>query len=706
MSRVGLLAVVVLVALVAGGLLAWIARPTEVRFVQGEPPVSSNYDRSHDAPSSSSEQPVAPTPAPVSSAPQAAGVISGLVRWQDGRPCAGLALAIHKSVESPNHQWRELSPDERLARLKENAAVETEVVHSGVEGDFAFTGIGDGTYFVSSADRSYRLHPPRKAARAGDHLVFTVNRVFRVEFEFTLDTGERLQEAQLLFSGIGRTRNFPSRWSQGDSYTVFAGPCRLEVTGGPFNVWRAEHAFEVPEVGLNGPVPVTLRRRDALVVKLHEGEPSYASIGVHVLPAGMVPADLGRSFFELSFEVRSDVDQYKKPRVVTDLAAGSYSILCVVGGLEILARRDVDFRGGLHVEEIELKALELQDHLVVRVFDPEGAAVTQCNISAGVVGSGVSTHAVAIKGGGEYWIRRIDPALFRNLVQDATYSIRVWSTHGKRVVTCPYDHREPIEVRFGRKATLVVNLENRPPDPTDLVLLAYAAGTSASQAFSDRRSSGDAPMLLSRHEFELASGPVVIAVGRVSRNWWSAGEKVVLTMEIELPDTGAEITIDLSPLSHLRLRVPGAEDRTEVRLRGAEFSDHGYIAEGVLEFRYIPPGEYWIDMPVGAMLVRLPVQGEVVFQPQPYNALCVVRIDAGVLREEVGLRENDIIRQINGQPLLGTETELSSVFRAAGNQGRATLQIKRGAATVVLEATPEQWQEIKNYWLRGRCIAE
>ncbi len=715
MASIHHLGLVTLIALALGGVLAWMLKPAQLRHVAAPPAVQTPVERP-DAPEpppavEESPKPVDEPPAVLehAPAPSGSGVIKGIVKWEDGSPCTGIKLALQRGRTVPTYDIRLLRPDERIDLLEQIAKHPEHEATTGEDGRFEFAGLPEGTVSITSADHDVRLVPNRNYVKPDADIELKAARVYYATFDFMLDTGERLDSATMRILGGSIIRN-PTTWTRGSQHVCEVGPHKVEVTGGKYDAWKATHDFEIPPQGLSGPVAVTLKARNVLIIHREEPENWYTQTGIYILPTDRVPEDLGDAFYKVSGQFRHfGGSTPPNPHVIADLEPASYTILCTVGTNEIVLTETIQFEGGTSEITLKLPEVSLQDHILLRVFDPDDRPIETASIELAVMQDNSGSTRAYLKGNpGEYWIRRTPSRLFSyyNKPFGSAYRISVSTSFGVRVLECPFDQKEPLELRFGKQARLVVLVDGLPADRKEMLLAAYPRGGSEDRAIRDVANWSDSPNIRERHELTMASGPVVVAVvSKPDGGWIDVNPSyVILRREIDLPAEGLEVRIDLSVLSTLRVaHSPELPNQWSFTLRGPTGAKTQRLDENRrAEFRYLSPGTYTIESHQGWMEIVVPVAGEVLFQPQPYNSLYVSTAGSSVMTDEIGFKSGDVIRQINGVALSGSTSELNALFKEAASQGAVSVQVRRGGEYILLRATAEQWQRIEGFYLYGR----
>jgi hypothetical protein len=472
---------------------------------------------------------------------------------------------------------------------------------------------------------------------------------------------------------------------------VAPGKFRVEAQGGPRELWKANEEIEAPAGGFGAPVRVVLKPADVLIVHREQPDPYYP-IMVRVL--GTPQAGRPVTLEEAKAGVSSWVSWWPNPSVHEGLTPGRYSVLMMFSMTAILAQQEVEFKGGIQDVTVKMPEVRREDHVVLRVYGPTGEPVEKLQVEIKPPRQW-SAPAVIERGGGEYWVYCIPPEGVTEPGQ--TYSVTVKTQFGTRVETFALDFRGEIEVRFGLMAKLIVHLDNLPAERARLVLGAAVRGGGS--GYTDDY--GKAPLVVEpRTEFQLASGPAVISLGVRQGEWM--GTKTVYRREVNLAPGENEQRIDLARFGILGVRVPDGVDY--LNLIGPGRDEQFRVKDGVAEFVYVEAGEWTLSANAGVMKATAP--GEVTFEPRPWNALRVTKLDGEGVLEAIGVRPGDIIRAINNTELSGTIRGLYETFKGAADAGVVTLRLQRDGRELAARASAEQWKRMTSYPCKAERVNE
>lgn len=727
MPRLLQVLVVAMAGLVVGGAAAWLLKPAEIRHAGAAIEEPTLITEAADKPREDTQSlpsPPSEIPAEADTEPESPpaevvlgdGTITGTVTFADGKPCAGLPLLAE---HLPTFLTAAAQSRMTVSRASRNAHFErvlqqldAATLHSttGPDGRFTINGVGEGKYRLSSADSELTFG--LKTCDAGDDLTIIVSRTLFVEFDVRQE-GTPLDEAHSLWFTGGETNILPSpsNWWRGRRYPIQSGKWTVTIRNGPGDMmrdlWSVDHEFEVPVDGLNAPVVVELKPLAALVVSRTHDSPYYEQLGIYAHPTDTLPE--GNEMTAREVWTRAGMSNtFTNPAAFRDLTPGRYTLFAMVGTIHVLATKEVQYEGGHQHVEFELPPLQREDHIVLRVYDPDDKPLDGVKVSMFMERAGSTWNRPYVaRGNGEYWVCRVDPSAF---YYDGVHGteFRIQATHpafGSRVLAFPFDQRDELVLRFGLQSKLTVHLENLPQDSGRLELTAVPTGTDESAAFEPM---AGWPTLANaareRAEFDLASGPVTVLL-RVKPDRSSGTVHMLERRRIELQPGENELRIRVPDFCALNVTAPAELNLTymTLRARGMTWSASP-DAEGRFKFTEIPEGEYELVAIPGAMTVRLPAMTDVVFLPQPYNALRIRWLDSAGILAAAGLEVGDIVRSVNGETLYGDSAALREKFLKAGETGRISLSVQRDGRQFTVNGDPARWEKLPTWVVEAALV--
>jgi hypothetical protein len=644
-------------------------------------------------------------------APTAPGVIRGVVRYEDGTPCAGLPLVAEPEIDGLFGTMNNQSdpPSDRLTRFRGYVAelhAHSLSASSGADGAFELRGAGDDGYHLYSNDRSQPLTERPVKCKAGDVLDVVVGRVAHLEFDVKLDTGEELKYASLMIAGNGPARSV--HWSRGRAVETEVGNLTISTEHQrlPFT-YRGRVEVEVPPAGLEKPIELLLDAEtlNALIIRANLPKPYYQDFGAHLIPVEAMADGWPRDVMDLSRRGYSSWGNNFFPQV-HKVDPGKYVIIGVIHPVEIVLRHEVYYAGGTQEFEIELPEPKREDHILLRVLDALGKPVTNSTVNytnRAMAPNSSSPAAIINRGNGEYWLRHMPAELWSSRPAEEYIVTVSHRTLGRRVVPVPVGSREDIEVRFGPDSKLILLLDNLPADVSILQLSALMRGDNpgAERTFDDPQK--PPPKVQARNEFSLPPGRVRVSLKAKEP---ALGHFVVslYEREVELGPEPMELRFTLPTLHELRFMVPeGFKDNVTLSSVEPQWSVLGGRPneQGRLVFRNLPPGEYYVTTRSGRMNVRVPCE-DVELALKPFNGYRIRRIDQDGLMPKHGLGQGDVLREINGEAL--TFTPYWSALKSRVPEGELTIRFQREGRWQTVTLTTETWQTFKNVWYEPLCI--
>lgn len=710
---------ILLAALAFGAVTAWLLKPTQVLHLAPlEPELTAGADadepehpagmddeeRSHPARTDVDERSHAANNDERTERVRGDGAISGVVTWEDGSVCAGLPLVaeMDKPGAPALYELQRQPRFERLENYREMLDWHESRTLSAVtdsNGRFQFEGVAEGEYILRIDDPDVQWLRGPGRVQAGAELELQVRRLLTVRFALSLDNGTELSDAMLRLTTHGGGSMWGAQWHKGREYRVTPGEYRVIATGGPHDLWRAEQPLDVPPEGFAEPVPVTLKTDEgALVVKPIFSGPFYSFLHIFAAPSDLVPKDEELTESVIFRLFPSGWTNEWNPYISRGVTPGRYTVFAMIGNAELIARKDVEYEGGIQEVELPIPDIQREQHIRLRVFDPNGEPLDKARVYVALEKWPAAGWGALPRGNGEYWIRRIAPAKFDHGgggERGETYSIRVHTQYGDQVVTCQWQTGDNLEVRFGGRAKLVVHVDNLPPGSHKLEVGIAPPGAPASMAFAYpeyARLRGEAR---ERMEFDIASGNVHVALRAGDLFGW---HNILDSRELSLPPGETTIRLTVPPLSNLVVRVPEGIETETLLIAGAQGSySRDLKGDRSATFENLPQGEYTITGNAGVMAVRTPVFGEVEYAPQPFNGLRLTRLDSAGVLEAAGLAEGDVIRQLNGNDLRGTWQAMKAAFNTAATDGNVLVRAEREGRALTASIPAQQWTTLAGH---------
>jgi C-terminal processing protease CtpA/Prc len=109
----------------------------------------------------------------------------------------------------------------------------------------------------------------------------------------------------------------------------------------------------------------------------------------------------------------------------------------------------------------------------------------------------------------------------------------------------------------------------------------------------------------------------------------------------------------------------------------------GKIVDKKAIWPLVPQGEHTVVASTGEMRVSLSGDTEVQWQPLPFNAILLIKLDAGGVFEATGFAARDLIVRIDGQSYEGEA--LRTALANARNAESVSLEVDRNGQSLVIQ---------------------
>lgn len=645
--------------------------------------------------------------------------LSGSVVFDDGKVAAGLRLRALPDVPDPEplhvqDTWdveRRMDHAAAMAKARFDAATETTTDDAG---NFVLA--------VHSASRyQIRCLDPRIVLVAGSNVHVTYNaptrniafkalRLVEVSVDVKYEDDTAPAAAQLTLTWSGTPLFLGSMvWSAAQrKFLLPAGKIALSARLPQDPSTEGSTSLTLPLDQAAPEVVIVLKRPLGLTVTVIQPSPYYADVGCGILGEEHAKTE---SMLLLSIPRLGHVGQRIPPNQYFFKAPekGNYLVLVHVNSAFILHRANLAVTGDAQNLTIELQAPKRDEHMVVRLFSPEGKPVDGAKMMMALDHPDVSIGDLSLfmaAGAGEYWIRRPEPELARFEMfapaEECGLSIRAihrqWGTVFKSV---PFNAKEA-DIRFGGVGDVTVRISNLPADPVVNVVVSVVPEGAATvremglSHFQERPASaptapGRSPLQAVTQFRGVPVGPATLYLFKLI----GAGQSgvVLASKTISVTATGVEETLELPGLYDLVVVPDAPLGRLEMSLRCEQsWSSMIKREDGTCVARQLPQGEYLVSVSGrGFMWVSLPASGPVKFEPKPANALRISFYDAKGAYYRAGLRLGDVITAMDGQILDG-HPDLRALRQEAAERPTLTLDILRGGKTMQVVLRESGWQ--------------
>ncbi|KAA0212103.1 PDZ domain-containing protein [bacterium] len=645
--------------------------------------------------------------------------LSGSVVFDDGKVAAGLRLRALPEVADSVPLWvkdawdleRRMEYEAAMARTRFEAATETTTDDAG---SFVLP--------VSSASRyQIRCLDPQVVLVWGStvHVTFSAPtkditlkalRLVEVHVEVKYEDNTAPATANLSLTWSGAPFQAGSMvWSAAQrKFLLPAGKIALSARLPQDPSTEGSTSLTLPVDQAAPEVVIVLKRPLGLTVTVIQPSPYYADVGCGILGEEHAKTE---SMLLLSIPRLGHVGQRIPPNQYFFKAPekGNYLVLVHVNSAFILHRANLAVTGGAQNLTIELQAPKRDEHMVVRLFSPDGKPVGGAKVMMALDHPDVSIGDLSLfmaAGAGEYWIRRPEPELARFEMfapaEECGLSIRAthrqWGTVFKSV---PFNAKEA-DIHFGGVGDVTVRISNLPAEPVANVVVSVVPEGAAARReislshFQERPASaptapGRSPLQAVTQFRGVPVGPATLYLFKLI----GAGQSgvVLASKTISVTATGVEETLELPGLYDLVVIPDAPLGRLDMTLsRGDGWTTMIKLEDGTCVARQLPEGDYLISVGGrGMMAVRLPASGPVKFEPKPAHALRVSRYDALGIYYRAGLRVGDVITAFDGQALEESQ-DLRALRREAAKRQTLTLDVVRDGKLVQVVLRESGWQ--------------
>ncbi len=633
---------------------------------------------------------------------QGNGRITGAAALEGGTPLEGVRITATPRWNNPTQARAETLEDSvaafaRRARFEHEGKTHTT---TGADGSYELTGLGDYEYRVNAELEGVRFSIPSQAyrARPGSTINFDGTAVCTIDVDVRMPDGSQPATAGISVR-YSSNRSHGSSWHPGSTKTeVEPGTITVHATAGEHRQFVSESIEVEAELGHEKKITLQLKAKPGIlcVVSVPPGTPRSNWFYVTLIqePAPEPPVNARGSDRRESLHRGNQVP-------FTDLEAGNWRLV-LSDNYRVLAWTDVTL-GAEEFKEVglEVPAPKAEDYVVVRVYSPQGELL-DATFNVYLRGESPRGGSSSSGGGGEtlkrpdgsYWILRHDPSRL-NEGYIYTYEIKVnVKGYGTKVVRYPRDATHELRVDMDPPCTLTVYLPGATTHPLRRELNSKLmqktsetswTGISRTAHPDDPRTSGQQGLESDSVEF----GPLSPGTYRFSLTFLDAKgsssfrhHHTVAEWTFEVAAGANTQTCPVPALYTLTLLI---DDPAQVRRLMLTTPDGGN-RRGVeeikkrTELRGMPAGEWLIDTQEGEMRLRVSGDTEVRLEAKEYNAIRVIGLVPGGKVEGMGLRSNDIVVAVDGEPLTGRG--LHFLLQASFTKDNTTWTVVRNGAKI------------------------
>jgi len=368
-------------------------------------------------------------------------------------------------------------------------------------------------------------------------------------------------------------------------------------------------------------------------------------------------------------------------------------------GERIVAHAVVEVRDAMVVQDLVIPAADSATSLVVKVVDPDGALVDDCDFQLGVAkenqGS-TSSHASAErKPNGNWWVSLgvvYDVDLAKPWPSGTNVTLTVsTSRFGSKSVPVPSGTRA-LQVRFaapaklratiagyegsGREGKLHLSLD--PADLDEHAPRAWVQGAGVA---------ADGTQLFGPVE----SGAWRLKLELQTKQQWNRRRLATLDLQLAPGDNAA--TIAIPSLSDVVVEAVGRQGGMMLQDPKTKEGWHEQLdADGRVTFEAMPAGDYVLQSFGGAfemMRVRVPTAGVVRFEPMVINAARVTIEKRDGTLANAGFEDGDLIVGIDGQEF-ESSMQMQGLLMQSLGKAKVVFAVERGSRRLTIEVNPRE----------------
>lgn len=656
------------------------------------------------------------------------GTITGEVRTEDGKSLSGVEVRAVPSAAVKPAETDTSGLEKRLCSLlavhrrKQKMARSTQTRN---DGSFALEGLAEGEYSLTAVRKGYAILP-QKGHNAdnvypGAKVCFVARAIFEIPVTVLLPDGSKPKEAWVEWEtpewSWARRRAAPSgvRWLATDpAIRLEPGLYRLAASCTGIRAYRSDTKTVSIMAGKPiAPLVFHLKalgglRGKALFPPGEEPDRTYVRM-IRVEGEEVPSLD---ALDEMGFVCSATADA-KYAFAFHDLEPGPYAIAATLANGRLAGLEVIHVTEETKEMDLVLPPLDPSEYVILRVLGPDGAPLKEVQVDEtcvlkGGAHVGGSPYRPVPRADGSY--RIFHPAKAEEIREGPEgipeYILEIISkAYGTRKIPCRPGKDIELVVSFASSATLELTLQGFDEGQHHGMLL-----VGIEMAADRRKRDEPGGAYMSDPEGLKAVGPggsatlgplepgehVLVVAIKERGTLMRRSTLEVVTRKVTLHDGANTLAVALPQLFTLSVRLPYAGSEADLHLQpllpGADFVEFRKSPDenGLVVFRCLPAGKYSLSLAEGEssgkMIVTLPGQEHVVFEPKPrtppglQNALEVTITDMGGFLASLGLQNGDLIIGIDST-LFKNWMHMQALLASALTKESSKWMIQRGSRT-------------------------
>lgn len=601
------------------------------------------------------------------------GRIWGRVAFEDGTPAAGAKITASATKEREDYYSPEPGLEDYVRRMAadyhfmEKGTVETV---TDADGKYEFGGLGSYLFRLNGQLDGHRLFQANEGGnwrgiKPDKEVNFVAQKICELELDVRLPDGTQAKTAEVSFFRDGGRST--STWhSRQPRFQVEAGTHTVEVTSGDYRQFASDKlqwTFKLGDPVQKLAVQLVARPGIRCKLELPDGyRRDRWGGGVTVQIVKDPPAEPPAA--ETRRESRYSPNWDDDYQVFSGLEPGRYRLV-VRNGAEALVWKDVTL--GQEFLELTLTVPEpaVNDHLVARVYAPDGSLLRNAQVEAQVTTAaggrhGRSSLVVLKRADDSHWIRRFVPGPADDSQAQVTYKITAsHNDYGSTSLDWPDDAGGEVSLRFVEPARLTIQLTGvTSADQRTKLRFSLSRevepgswhGTNPDGASHDDGLPANDQLFYSkltpgRYRFTLS-----VTSGDPDESFFDRAE--IGVWDFDVASGSSTQTCPVPKYYTLTLLVPDPKAASRIGLRSADGKVNRHARrETTARMTYpgITAGEWIFASDNGEMRIVVSGDTEVTLAVKAFDCLSISGIKPGKQIEAMGLRNGDLLVAVDGE---------------------------------------------------------